>query len=736
MLRRLNLVAKSLRHVNRGDLRTLISTALCNRTVCTVSEEHYESSNHVVVDESYVLAELSSLLPISSKTSTVAKDEVSSKNRVAIDSFLLPEEKLRGVFLQKLKGKSAIEKALSSLGIGLSFEIVSNVVDRGNLSGEAMVTFFNWAIRQPGVSKDVDSYYVILRALGRRKFFDCMMDVLRKMVCEGVDADLKCLTIAMDSFTKAHYVRRAVELLEDSKVFGVKCSTESFNALLRCLCERSHVTAANSVFNAKKGKILFDISTYNIMISGWSKLGEIEEMEKVLKEMVEGGFGPNCLTFSHLIEGLGRAGRVSDSVEIFDNIKEKGNVPDATVYNAMICNFMFARDFDESVRYYRRMLDEECEPDLDTYSKLVSGLIKGRKVADALEMFEEMLSRGIVPTTGLVTSFLKPLCSYGPPHAAMVIYQKARKAGCRISQSAYKLLLYRLSRFGKCGLLLNVWDEMQESGYPSDVDVYEYIVDGLCNIGHLDNAVLVMEEAIRKGFCPNRLVYSRLSNKLMASNKTEMAYKLFLKIKQARVKENARVFWRRNGKWQQKFRKGKEEMEKWEALQVRWVSLFRNASSIIQRLQAMQNHGSYGALRCVKGIEDAVVQQQMDQLDTLLLSMKKILEEFRGCVLALEKLHREGSQLLKMEQSKKRVEERIGVKPCIADCLEGLSLLYDMHQSEYHLKSSLFSALSCLILKPSSEDLNALQCLVIDQPNIPKDEVQHIFDIIFAEEMK
>lgn len=38
-------------------------------------------------------------------------------------------------------------------------------------------------------------------------------------------------------------------------------------------------------------------------------------------------------------------------------------------------------------------------------------------------------------------------------------------------------------------------------------------------------------------------------------------------------------------KWQKKFRKGKEEMEKWEALQVRWASLFRNASSIIERLQ-------------------------------------------------------------------------------------------------------------------------------------------------------
>ncbi|CAH2046566.1 unnamed protein product [Thlaspi arvense] len=543
MSRRWYLVLDSLRRVRRGDVGTLISSPLRNRTVCTSSRDLLpSSSNHGVVEESYFLAELSSLLPISSKTS-LPKDDNSSKNQVAIDSFLSPEEKLRGVILQKLKGKSAIQKAFTSLGIDLSIETVANVVDQGSLSGEAMVTFFDWAIREPGVSKDVDSYYVILKALGRRKFFSFMTDVLKGMACEGVNPDLKCLTIAMDSFAKAHYVRKAIQLFEETEGFGVKCSsTESFNALLRCLCERSHVSAANSLFNTKKGEIAFDICTYNIMISGWSKLGEIEEMEKVLKEMIENGFDPDCFSFSYLIEGLGRAGRVNDSVKIFDSI----NVPDANVYNAMISNFIFARDFDESVRYYRKML-EECEPNLETYSKLVSGLIKGRRVADALEIYEEMLSRKFVPATGVVTSFIKPLCCYGPPHAAMAIYQKARKAGCKVSESAYKLLLKRLSRFGKCGMLLNVWYEMQESGYASDVEVYEYIVDGLCNIGHLENAVLVMEEAMRKGFCPNRLVYSRLSNKLIASKKTEMAYKLFLKIKEARLKDNARRFWRRNG---------------------------------------------------------------------------------------------------------------------------------------------------------------------------------------------
>jgi pentatricopeptide repeat protein len=178
---------------------------------------------------------------------------------------------------------------------------------------------------------------------------------------------------------------------------------------------------------------------------------------------------------------------------------------------------------------------------------MISGLIKASKVADALEMFDEMLDRGMVTKTGTVTSFIEPLCSFGPPHAAMVIYTKARKVGCKISLSAYKLLLMRLSRFGKCGMMLKIWDEMQESGYSSDMEVYEYLISGLCNIGQFENAVLVMEESMRKGFCPSRFICSKLNNKLLASNKVERAYRLFLKIKHARHSENARRCWRSNG---------------------------------------------------------------------------------------------------------------------------------------------------------------------------------------------
>ena len=502
-------------------------------------------------NERDVLYQLSGLLPICCNTS-ISKPftENSPKEQLktrAVDGFLSPGEKLRGVFIQRLRGKAAIELALTNVGIDLTIDIVSEVINRGNLGGEAMVIFFNWAVKQPTIPKDVDTYNVIIKALGRRKFIEFIVEVLKDMHIQGISPNYETLSIVMDSFIKARQVSKAIEMFRNLEEFGGKCDTESLNVLLQCLCQRSHVGAANLFFNAMKGGIPFNCMTYNIIIGGWSKYGKIGEMERCLKAMVADGFSPNCLTFSHLIEGLGRAGRIDDAVEVFHHMEETGCVPNACVYNALISNFISTRDFDECLKYYNFMVSSNCDPNMDTYTKLIVAFLKARKVADALEMLDEMVGRGMIPTTGAITSFIEPLCQYGPPHAAMMIYKKARKVGCRISLSAYKLLLMRLSRFGKCGMLLNLWDEMQESGYSSDTEVYEYVINGLCNIGQLDTAVLVMEESLRKGFCPSRLIRSKLNNKLLASNKVEMAYKLFLKIKVARQNDNARRFWRGNG---------------------------------------------------------------------------------------------------------------------------------------------------------------------------------------------
>ncbi|KAI9080606.1 hypothetical protein K1719_037467 [Acacia pycnantha] len=116
-----------------------------------------QTNNLSNLEEGFILEKLSDLLPISRNivSSTLLNHPKSEETELnacksekelkSVDGFLLPEEKLRGVFLQKLKGQSAIEHALLNTGVDMNVEVLGKVVDSGNLGGEAMVTFFNWA---------------------------------------------------------------------------------------------------------------------------------------------------------------------------------------------------------------------------------------------------------------------------------------------------------------------------------------------------------------------------------------------------------------------------------------------------------------------------------------------------------------------------------------------------------------------------------------------------------------
>ncbi|WCJ43929.1 Pentatricopeptide repeat (PPR) superfamily protein [Euphorbia peplus] len=191
-------------------------------------------------------------------------------------------------------------------------------------------------------------------------------------------------------------------------------------------------------------------------------------------------------------------------------------------------------------------------------------------------------------------------------------------------------------------------------------------------------------------------------------------------------------------KYQQRFRKVKDEMDKWDSLDSSFLSQFRNASSIINRLQVIRDSKNYGTLSGVDGIVHMVLRKQMDSLQNILISMYKSLDEFRAIVLFLERIQRDGRHLFSGGSSRlttKQLQQRVGIKPCLIDCMDGLTILHDMHHSEYLFKKSMVLALPSVIFQPCSGDLAAFQQLLVDQPNILKEEVKFIFDVIFAEEI-
>ncbi|KAJ0806615.1 putative casein Kinase 2 substrate [Helianthus annuus] len=138
-------------------------------------------------------------------------------------------------------------------------------------------------------------------------------------------------------------------------------------------------------------------------------------------------------------------------------------------------------------------------------------------------------------------------------------------------------------------------------------------------------------------------------------------------------------------KYQQKFKKVKVDMDRWDDLHARLLSQFRNASSIIGRLQLLDDPKNYGFLKGIDNVKDLIFGKQMESLQMIMLSMNKTLEELNIIILSLAKTYRDAKHQLKggsIQFSTKQLNYRIGVKPSIADCLEALRLLHEMYQSE------------------------------------------------------
>eukprot|EP00268_Persea_americana_P040385 TRINITY_DN40104_c0_g1_i10.p1 TRINITY_DN40104_c0_g1~~TRINITY_DN40104_c0_g1_i10.p1 ORF type:complete len:114 (+),score=24.03 TRINITY_DN40104_c0_g1_i10:111-452(+) len=88
----------------------------------------------------------------------------------------------------------------------------------------------------------------------------------------------------------------------------------------------------------------------------------------------------------------------------------------------------------------------------------------------------------------------------------------------------------------------------------------------------------------------------------------------------------------------------------------------------------------------VHGLKEVLLGKQMESLGSIFCSMRETLKEFHIIVMSLEKIVRDGNQLLKggsMQPTTHQMQLRVGIRPSVEDCLDGLKSLHEMHHSEY-----------------------------------------------------
>ncbi|KAJ0080612.1 hypothetical protein Patl1_23434 [Pistacia atlantica] len=343
-----------------------------------------------------------------------------------------------------------------------------------NLNPQVALDFSFWISRKPGFKHSVESYFSLVNLLIGSNFVEAGEKIASFM--------FKSCHSAEDVGVALDFVRKINDGDGESKF---KLRVKGYNTLLMLLAKFCLVDEMKWVYSVMlKNTIVPDIYTFNAMVNGYCKVGNVLEAElaghfdtayRVIGLMKECGLVPNQWTYSVFIDTLCKRGSLEEAHIMFESLKEKGIKANEVIYTALIDGYCKAGKIENAHSLLERMLIDDCFPNSYTFNSLIHGLCKEKKVKEALSLEEKMVKMGVHPTVRTYTILIEGLLKDGD------------------FDHAHRLL-----------------DQMVSSGYKPDVFTYTAFIQAYCSTGKLNEAEDLMVKMDGEGIVPDSVTYTLL----------------------------------------------------------------------------------------------------------------------------------------------------------------------------------------------------------------------------------
>lgn len=139
------------------------------------------------------------------------------------------------------------------------------------------------------------------------------------------------------------------------------------------------------------------ISTYNSLVKGYCRAGDLAQASKILKMMISRGLLPTSTTYNYFFRHFSKFRKIEEGMSLYTKMIESGVSPDRLSYHLLLKMLCEEERLNLAVQISKEMRARGCDMDLATGTMLTHLLCKMHKFEEAFAEFEDMLRRGIVP---------------------------------------------------------------------------------------------------------------------------------------------------------------------------------------------------------------------------------------------------------------------------------------------------------------------------------------------------
>lgn len=376
-------------------------------------------------------------------------------------------------------------------------------------------------MRKGGDSKLIlEAYNAILLGAARASRIEDAFRVFEIMIADGTVAPNRdTYNNLLVCCAKARNPDRALKVLDmlEGTTETIRPNAKSYNYVVAACARVGDVDRALEVAQrmSREG-IRLNIVTSNHLLEAYCNAGRLERAFAMTKDMVHSqGIKPNSHTYDILIRGCGRWGQLDAALRLLSSMQTAGVSPTIVTYSIAIDACARAGGpvaVDKAFELLTEMEQAGLEPNVVTFNSLIHACAQGNRARLALGVINRMEKSGVTPDIVTLCS-LVDACGRAQHlnKAFRLIEIFPRKfPGTKPNVPVYNAVMHACSKAGDFDRMLQVFQDMKDLRMRPSIVTFSTLISAYASIGDVEKALQFVDEMKRYGLKPSCQIYTSI----------------------------------------------------------------------------------------------------------------------------------------------------------------------------------------------------------------------------------